>query len=117
MLPCPQAERTRGKEFADKLAMPVLARAWQMLLKGMEEVSRANNALMAAEMLLIRMAHICRHANTGSAGAPCKGDRCRAMVRRLCKIQRLLPAQIMPQGNLLPHRVRRHPRQVPACRP
>jgi len=53
-----QAERTRGREFADKLAMPVLARSWQMLLKGMEEVSRANNALMAAEMLLIRMAHI-----------------------------------------------------------
>ncbi|MEM7634754.1 MAG: DNA polymerase III subunit gamma/tau [Pseudomonadota bacterium] len=53
-----QAERTRGREFAEQLAMPVLARAWQMLLKGMEEVSRANNALMAAEMLLIRMAHI-----------------------------------------------------------
>lgn len=53
-----QAERTKGKEFADKLAMPVLARSWQMLLKGMEEVSRANNALMAAEMLLIRMAHV-----------------------------------------------------------
>ncbi|WP_108879719.1 DNA polymerase III subunit gamma/tau [Anderseniella sp. Alg231-50] len=53
-----QAERTRGKEFAGKLAMPVLARSWQMLLKGMEEVSRANNALMAAEMLLIRMAHV-----------------------------------------------------------
>ncbi len=53
-----QAERTRGREFADKLAMPVLARSWQMLLKGMEEISRANNALMAAEMLLIRMAHV-----------------------------------------------------------
>lgn len=53
-----QAERTRGKEFADKLAMPVLARSWQMLLKGMEEISRAGNALMAAEMLLIRMAHV-----------------------------------------------------------
>ncbi len=53
-----QAERTKGTEFADKLAMPVLARNWQMLLKGMEEVSRAGNALMAAEMLLIRMAHV-----------------------------------------------------------
>ena len=53
-----QAERTKGAEFADKLAMPVLARSWQMLLKGMEEVSRAGNALMAAEMLLIRMAHV-----------------------------------------------------------
>ncbi len=53
-----QAERTKGLEFADKLAMPVLARGWQMLLKGLEEVSRAGNALMAAEMLLIRLAHV-----------------------------------------------------------
>jgi len=53
-----QAERTKGKEFSDKLAMPVLARTWQMLLKGMEEISRASNALMAAEMLLIRLAHV-----------------------------------------------------------
>ncbi len=53
-----QAERTRGKEFSEKLAMPVLARTWQMLLKGMEEIARAGNALMAAEMLLIRLAHV-----------------------------------------------------------
>jgi DNA polymerase-3 subunit gamma/tau len=52
-----QAERTSGKEYAEKLAMPVLARAWQMLLKGLDEVSRAGNALMAAEMVLIRLAH------------------------------------------------------------
>jgi len=36
----------------------VLARTWQMLLKGIEEISRAGNSLMAAEMLLIRMAHV-----------------------------------------------------------
>ena len=77
-----QAERTKGKEFADKLAMPVLARSWQMLLKGMEEISRANNALTAAEMLLIRMAHVAdmpapeelarivRGADTGKAASP-----------------------------------------------
>ncbi|MEO1160356.1 MAG: hypothetical protein AAFW74_07835 [Pseudomonadota bacterium] len=77
-----QAERTRGKEFAGKLAMPVLARSWQMLLKGMEEISGANNALMAAEMLLIRMAHIAdmpapeelarivRGADAGHAASP-----------------------------------------------
>ena len=77
-----QAERTRGREFADKLAMPVLARSWQMLLKGIEEVSRANNALMAAEMLLIRMAHVAdmptpeelarivRGADSGHAASP-----------------------------------------------
>ncbi len=53
-----EQERTRGEEFAGKLAMPVLARAWQMLLKGIDEVSRSGNALMAAEMLLIRLAYV-----------------------------------------------------------
>ena len=53
-----QQERVRGLEFAGKLAMPVLARTWQMLLKGLEEVSRAPNPLMAAEMVLIRIAHV-----------------------------------------------------------
>ncbi len=53
-----QQERTRGLEFAGRLAMPVLARTWQMLLKGLEEVSRAPNSLMAAEMVLIRLAHV-----------------------------------------------------------
>ena len=81
-----QAERTKGKEFAGKLAMPVLARSWQMLLKGMEEISRANNALTAAEMLLIRMAHVAdmpapeelarivRGADTGKAASPVQED-------------------------------------------
>ena len=33
-----EAERTRGRAFAEKLSMRVLARAWQMLLKGIAEV-------------------------------------------------------------------------------
>ena len=33
-----EAERTRGRAFAAKLSMRVLARTWQMLLKGIEEV-------------------------------------------------------------------------------
>jgi DNA polymerase-3 subunit gamma/tau len=53
-----QQERTRGLELAGKLSMPVLARTWQMLLKGLEEVSRAPNPLMATEMVLIRLAHV-----------------------------------------------------------
>jgi DNA polymerase-3 subunit gamma/tau len=53
-----QEERTRGLEFAGKLAMPVLARTWQMLLKGLDEVSTAPNPMMAAEMLLIRLCHV-----------------------------------------------------------
>ncbi len=53
----PEAERTRGKEMARTLSMPVLTRAWQMLLKGLGEVRAAPSPLQAAEMVLIRMAY------------------------------------------------------------
>ena len=39
-----EAERTRGRAFATKLSMRVLARTWQMLLKGIEEVDRRRPA-------------------------------------------------------------------------
>ncbi|QIR85303.1 DNA polymerase III subunit gamma/tau [Paracoccus sp. AK26] len=51
-------ERVRGKELAEKLAMRVLTRLWQMLLKALEEVSAAPNAMMAAEMAIIRLTHV-----------------------------------------------------------
>ena len=51
-------ERVRGKELADRLAMRVLTRLWQMLLKSLEEVSAAPNAMMAAEMAIIRLTHV-----------------------------------------------------------
>ncbi len=51
-------ERRRGQAFADGLAMRALSRAWQMLLKGIEEVSAAPNAMMAAEMAVIRLTHV-----------------------------------------------------------
>jgi DNA polymerase-3 subunit gamma/tau len=38
--------------------MPVLARTWQMLLKGIEEVQTAPSAKQAAEMLLVRLAYV-----------------------------------------------------------
>ena len=50
-------ERKRGAELAGKLPMRALTRAWQILFKGHEEVARANNALQAAEMALIRLAY------------------------------------------------------------
>src|SRR5690606_26444968 len=37
----PETQRLRGKELAAKLGMPVLARSWQMLLKGLAEVRAA----------------------------------------------------------------------------
>jgi DNA polymerase III subunit gamma/tau len=52
-----EAERTRGRAFAAKLSMRVLARAWQMLLKGIEEVTSSGRPLAAAEMVLVRIAY------------------------------------------------------------
>ncbi len=51
-------ERARGREMAEKLAMPVLTRMWQMGLKALEEVAHAPNSMMAAEMAVIRMTHL-----------------------------------------------------------
>ncbi len=50
-------ERERGKIMAG-LPMRALTRMWQMLLKALEEVSAAPNAMMAAEMAIIRLTHI-----------------------------------------------------------
>jgi DNA polymerase-3 subunit gamma/tau len=50
-------ERRRGAELAQKLGMRALSRAWQILFKGVDEVSRASNAAQAAEMVLIRLAY------------------------------------------------------------
>jgi len=52
-----ETERERAAALAE-LGVPKLARAWQMLLKGLEEVARAPNALAAAEMVLIRLSHV-----------------------------------------------------------
>ena len=52
-----ETERTRGRAFATKLSMRVLARTWQMLLKGIEEVAAAGRPLAAAEMVLVRIAY------------------------------------------------------------
>lgn len=52
-----ELERTRGVEFAEKLSLPVLARTWQMLMKGLGEVQNAPSTLAALEMVLIRLAY------------------------------------------------------------
>jgi DNA polymerase-3 subunit gamma/tau len=54
----PEAERTRGAMLADRLSVPVLARAWQMLLKGIGEVEAAPERRAAAEMVLIRLCYV-----------------------------------------------------------
>lgn len=54
----PEVERKRGSAFAGKLSMPILARAWQMLLKGLSEAQAAPQTLAAVEMALIRLMHV-----------------------------------------------------------
>jgi len=47
----------QARDLAAKTAMPVLGRAWQILLKGAAEVQNAPNAQSALEMVLIRLAY------------------------------------------------------------
>jgi DNA polymerase III subunit gamma/tau len=56
--PALEGARARGLALAPKLSMPVLARAWQMLLKGIGEVQTAPSPLQAAEMVLVRLAYV-----------------------------------------------------------
>ncbi len=54
----PPDERRRGVAMAEGLSMRALSRMWQMLLKALEEVALAPNAMMAAEMAVIRLTHV-----------------------------------------------------------
>ena len=53
----PEIERVSGKEMAEQLTMAAIARAWQMLLKGLGEVRTAPSPAQAAEMVLVRLAY------------------------------------------------------------
>ena len=52
-----ESESKKGGEFAKSLSVRVLGRAWQILLKGIEEVNASERPLMAADMVLVRLAH------------------------------------------------------------
>src|SRR5215471_2606665 len=56
--PIAEGDRERARPLAEKLTMPVLARAWQMLLKGLEEVQIAPSPIQAADMVLVRLAYV-----------------------------------------------------------
>ena len=53
-----ETERLRGREFAAKLSMRVLSRMFQMLLKGISEAQTATRPVIAAEMVLVRIAYV-----------------------------------------------------------
>jgi DNA polymerase-3 subunit gamma/tau len=81
----PEAQRNRGRDLAAKLGMPVLARSWQMLLKGLQEVRGAPVPLAAAEMVLVRFAYaadlpspadlVKEWKDKGGPGVPAPGPR------------------------------------------
>ena len=50
-------EKRRATALGSSLSMALLARAWQMLIKGLEDTGRAPDPLAAAEMVLIRIAY------------------------------------------------------------
>ncbi len=52
-----ETERVRGAEFAETLSLRALSRAWQILIKGIEETTEAPRPLAAAEMVLVRLCH------------------------------------------------------------
>ncbi|HJS84298.1 MAG TPA: DNA polymerase III subunit gamma/tau [Acetobacteraceae bacterium] len=83
----PEAERTRGAALADRLSIPVLARTWQMLLKGVGEVEAAPDRRAAAEMVLIRLCHV--------SDLPTPGE----LVRRLTETPAPPAAPAGPSGS------------------
>jgi len=52
-----EIERTRGADYAQKLSVRTLSRAWQILLKGIPEVQSSNRPIAAAEMVIVRLAY------------------------------------------------------------
>ena len=52
-----EAERVRGAQFAGRLPVRALSRAWQILLKALPEVQAAPRPLAAAEMAIVRLAY------------------------------------------------------------
>jgi DNA polymerase III subunit gamma/tau len=76
----PEAERVRGQALAERLSMPVLARAWQMLLKGLGETQAVPHPGQSAEMVLVRLAYAADLPNpadlvrkAAGQGAPASG--------------------------------------------
>jgi DNA polymerase-3 subunit gamma/tau len=82
----PEAERVRGAALAETLTIPVLGRAWQILLRGIGEVAESPDRRAAAEMVLIRLAHL--------ADMPTPGE----IVRRLSGAAAQGGAQPAPRG-------------------
>jgi DNA polymerase III subunit gamma/tau len=54
----PELDAERGKGITALTSMAALTRAWQMLLKGLNEAQISSSPIHAAEMILIRLAYL-----------------------------------------------------------
>ncbi len=52
-----QDEHNRGTDFASKLSLAALTRAWQLLSAGLQEIKDSPRPLACADMILVRLAH------------------------------------------------------------
>ena len=99
-------ERSRATALGQQLSIALLSRAWQMLLKGLEETQKSGQPLAAAEMVLIRLAftadlpapdEILRALGNGSAsgraasGSPATGTA--ASAATMASVTGAAPAQ------------------------
>ncbi|MGL4812725.1 MAG: DNA polymerase III subunit gamma/tau [Beijerinckiaceae bacterium] len=50
-------ERTRGSDYAERLSIRILSRAWTLLTKSLVDVQTSPKPLAAAEMALVRFVH------------------------------------------------------------
>jgi DNA polymerase III subunit gamma/tau len=87
-----QDEREKGFEFSKQISIRVLSRAWQMLVKAIEETTQSNRPIQAAEMALIRLCYASTLPTLDEAlkaldgtstigGAPSAGSRTSASVQ------------------------------------
>ena len=83
-------ERRRGAEFAQKLGLGPLTRAWQILLKGVQDVKDSPRPLASAEMALIRLGY--------AADLPSPEDALRKLAEAADAAPRIAPQAPPPRG-------------------
>lgn len=69
-----EAERALAEALSERLDMGALARAWQTLLKGLEEANAYARPIAAAEMVLVRLAYMAELPSPRDLARAIKGD-------------------------------------------
>jgi len=69
-----EAERALAEALSERLDMAALARAWQTLLKGLEEANAYARPIAAAEMVLVRLAYMAELPSPRDLARAIKGD-------------------------------------------